>query len=125
VLKGAKASASNVCQNLPQYGPDKAIDDDESTRWATDYGTYQAELEVTLDKPAEVGEVFIKEACGSRVRHFVVEYEKHGRWRPLCGGQKIGDGFRATSEPVTAKRFRLRIRKATEGPTIWEFQLCP
>ncbi|MCZ7634672.1 MAG: alpha-L-fucosidase [Verrucomicrobia bacterium] len=37
-----RATASNVYQQMEDFGPDKAFDDDPHTRWATDTGTRQA-----------------------------------------------------------------------------------
>ncbi|MEI6078510.1 MAG: discoidin domain-containing protein, partial [Verrucomicrobiota bacterium] len=49
-----KATASNVFQNSASYGADKAFDDVDETRWATDPGTTNAWLEVDLGKPETV-----------------------------------------------------------------------
>ncbi|MHC4890861.1 MAG: alpha-L-fucosidase, partial [Planctomycetota bacterium] len=46
-----KTKASNVFQNQSAYNANKAVDDDTSTRWATDHGIKQAWLEVDLRKP--------------------------------------------------------------------------
>jgi alpha-L-fucosidase len=123
MVKGGRARASNVHQNDPTYGPDKAIDGNESTRWATDGGTHQAWLAIRLPKRVKVGQVTIKEACGNRVQSFVLEYRHDKEWKPCLKGATIGEDFHAKFPPVTAQEFRLNILNATEGPTIWEFQL--
>ena len=123
VLKGAKAKASNIHQNDPTYAPEKAVDDDESSRWATDGGTHQAWLEVSLDKPATVSEMRVKEACGDRVQRFVLQYRDGAEWKTALSGKTLGEKFHAEFAPVTASTFRLDIQEATEGPTLWEFQL--
>jgi alpha-L-fucosidase len=123
--KGAGVKASNVYQNDPTFAPEKAVDEDDGTRWATDGGTHQAWLEIRLPKARKVGGVHIKEACGNRVRDFVLEYEDRGEWKPFYKGAVIGADFRATFKPVKTKAVRFNIREATEGPTFWEFQLIP
>jgi len=47
----AKATSSNVYQNQSTYGPDKAVDGNPETRWATDSGAKAAWLEVDLGQP--------------------------------------------------------------------------
>jgi alpha-L-fucosidase len=117
-----KATASNVYQNNPQHGPDKAFDDDPTTRWATDYGVKQAWLEVDLRKPMTFNRIQISEAY-DRVRKFELQCKNGGQWKTFAHGSTIGSEYVKDFEPVTAKEVRLNILDATEGPTIWEFQL--
>jgi len=117
-----KARASNVYQNNPQHRPDKAVDDDPATRWATDSGVKQAWLEVDMGKPMTFNRVKISEAYG-RVRQFELQYKDNGQWKTFIRGTKIGPDYVKDFEPVTAGQVRLNILDATEGPTISEFQL--
>ena len=119
---GKKTTASNVYQNSPSHGPDKAVDDDPATRWATDSGTRQAWLEVDLGKPMTFNRVKISEAY-DRVRDFELEAKDGDRWQTFARGTRIGDDYSRQFDPVTARLVRLHILKATDGPTIWEFQL--
>lgn len=123
---GAKAAASNVYQKHDEYGPGKAIDDDDSTRWATDGGTKQAWLEVDMLKPKEFSKVVIKEwhgAEGSRVKSFELQYKAGDDWKIIFKGDKIGKNFKKSFPAVTAQVVRLNIPEAADGPTIEEFQL--
>ena len=120
---GKKATASNVYQGTAEYGADKAVDDFEETRWATDNGTKQAWLEVDLGKPATFARVMIDEAFPRRVQAFELQYKDGDGWKTFHTGKTIGAKFSATFEPVTAQHVRLNILDATEGPTIAEFQL--
>jgi len=119
---GKKARASNVYRNSPQHGPDKAFDDDPATRWATDSGTKQVWLEVDLGKPATFDRVKINEAY-DRVQKFEMQYKDGNNWNTLIEGTKLGAGYSKQFKPVTAQHVRLSILDATDGPTIWEFQL--
>jgi len=128
VATGRKATASNVYRkDVAHYGAAKALDDDPRTRWATDNGVHEAHLEVDLGKPARIGRVTIDEcvAYGQRVKKFRVEAEANGTWQTVFEGATIGRKFTKSFEPVTARRVRLSILEATDGPTIWEFQLFP
>jgi alpha-L-fucosidase len=117
-----KATASNVFQGNSAYGPDKAFDDDPGTRWATDSGVKQAWLEVDLGKPMTFSRVTINEAY-DRIRRFEMQYKDGETWKTFLKGARIGKEYSETFEPATARHVRLNILEATEGPTIWEFQL--
>jgi alpha-L-fucosidase len=118
------ATASNVFQNSSDYGPDKALDDDPSTRWATDSGVHAAWLAVDLGKPATIEAAFLSEAF-DRVQAFELQSRRDDAWKTFFKGTKIGRERSLKFSPVTARSFRLNILEATEGPTLWEFQLFP
>lgn len=117
-----KVRASNVFQRNRNYGPDKAVDDDPATRWATDSGTKQAWLEVDLGEHKKFNQIKIAEEF-DRVQKFELQYESGSQWKTLLRGTRIGTAYSRKFEPVTARRVRLNILDATDGPTIWEFQL--
>ena len=119
---GKKTWASNVYQNNRHYGPDKAVDDDPSTRWATDSGTTAAWLQVDLEKPMTLNRVKISEAY-DRVRRFELQTKDGDAWRTFLQGNRIGGEYSEEFDPVTARFVRLNILEASDGPTIWEFQL--
>jgi alpha-L-fucosidase len=123
----AKATASNVFQHQAQYGPDKAVDGNGETRWATDSGTKSAWLEADLGQPRVFNRAVIKQAYPElkRVRKFTIEYWQDEQWKPCYRGENLGAKLVASFEPVTAQRVRLNITESTDGPTIWEFQLFP
>lgn len=121
---GKKATASNVFQKqVRSHGPAKAVDDDPETRWATDAGTHQAWLEVDLGEPKTIGRAAISEAYAPRVQEFELQAKEGDAWKTFYRGTTIGEDFSAKFEPVKARVVRLNILKASEGPTIWEFQL--
>jgi alpha-L-fucosidase len=120
---GKPAKASNVFRRMREYGPDKALDDDPDTRWATDHGTNEVLFEVDLGQPSTVSRVMIDEAYEGRVRQFELQYEDGQTWKTVLSGGTIGRHFTREFPPVTARKVRLEILEATEGPTLWEFQL--
>ncbi|HOA50789.1 MAG: alpha-L-fucosidase [Thermogutta sp.] len=116
--------ASNVFQKqVARFGPQMAVDDDSETRWATDAGTHSAWLEVDLERPCVVDRAVIEEAFAPRVQEFQIECAQGDEWVPCFKGTTIGERGEFRFRAVTGQRFRLNILKATEGPTIWEFQL--
>ena len=124
LVAGKPASASNVYQNNPAYAAAMAFDGNPATRWATDAGTKAAWLQVDLGKPSLVGKVNIAEAY-DQVRKFQIQYEKDGQWQTAFEGTTLGANFAREFEPVKAQIWRLNVTDASNGPTIWEFQLFP
>ena len=121
----ARATASNVYRNQAEFGPDKAVDARDDTRWATDETTTSAWLEVDLGKPLTFRRAAIHQAFPElkRIRKFAVEYLQDGQWKTCCQGADPGEKFSAKFAPVAAQRVRLNLLDAAGGPTIWEFQL--
>jgi alpha-L-fucosidase len=119
---GAKATASNIFQKNAAYSPDKALDGDGHTRWATDAGTHTAWLEVDLRKPVTFDRMSIDE-WSSRVRTFELQIKEGDAWKTIFQGKKIGEGYTCKFKAVTARVVRLNILQATEGPTLCEFHL--
>ncbi len=120
-----KAKASNVYRKMTaEYGPTKALDDDESTRWATDEGVCEAWLEVDLGKPRTIARVRIHEPKEyARIRSFELQHRDGETWKTLHKGTTIGPNWTHQVSPVTAQHVRLNILEATDGPTLYEFQL--
>jgi len=122
---GKPASASNVFRGQSAYGPDKAVDDQGDTRWATDAGVHAAWLEVDLGQKTPFDEVFIDEetAYGQRIEAFEVQYKVGDQWRTCVAGKRMGRDFRAKFSTVSARYVRLQITAASEGPTIRELRI--
>jgi alpha-L-fucosidase len=124
IALGKKATASNIFQDSPEYGAEKAFDDDSATRWATSSGTTQAWLQVDLGQPMKISRAEIDDAFPGRVQSFELQYQDGDQWKTFYTGTTIGADFKTSSfPPVTAQVVRLNILRATEGPSINEFQL--
>jgi len=119
---GKSAKASNVFQESSHYTAAMALDDNPDTRWATDAGTHAAWLEVDLGEPVTFDRAFISEAF-DRVRRFELQVLTDSGWKTFSRGTRIGENYTATFDAVNAQHVRLNILEATEGPTLWEFQL--
>ena len=123
VSEKAKATASNTYQNQAEYAPDKAVDGNGETRWATDAAVHQAWLELDLGRPTTFAHAWISEAFPNRVQKFELQWLDGAEWKTFSSGTTIGESWWKSFDPVTAQRVRLNILEATDGPTIWEFQL--
>ena len=123
IPSGFRAEASNIYHNQTNdYGPQLAFDGDPSTRWATDKGTKQAWLAITLNSPRTVRSVTIREEF-DRVRKFEFQWHDGGDWKTIFDGTRLGSRFHQEFAPVTGREFRLRVLDATDGPTINEIEL--
>jgi len=123
IPSGFRAEASNIYHNQTNdYGPQLAFDGDPSTRWATDEGTEQAWVAVTLDSPRTLKSVTIYEAY-DRVRKFEFQWHDGDGWKTIFTGTTLGNGFHQQFAPVTGREFRLRVLDSTDGPTINEIEL--
>jgi alpha-L-fucosidase len=122
---GKKAAASNVFQNDKAYAAEKALDENPSTRWATDSGTHSAWLQVDLGAPTLIARTSIQEAYAGRVRKFELQYreDEKAEWRTALAGTEIGEPYAKDFPAVTARFVRLNILEATEGPTLHAFRL--
>jgi alpha-L-fucosidase len=118
------ATASDVHSGGTQFGPDKAVDDDPETRWATSDGTKQAWLEVELAAPATIARLAIKE-LDPRLSNYQLQYRERADqpWQVAYQGTQAGTDFTAAFLPVRARYVRLNILDAVRPPTIWEFQV--
>ena len=112
-------------QNNEGYGPAKAVDGDEDTRWATDASTGPCWLEVDLGKPQTFDRAVIDECVdfGVRVNDFELQYKDGDKWKTFHSGKGIGPHLELQFAPVTARIVRLNITAGHDGPTINEFQL--
>jgi hypothetical protein len=122
VARGRPATASNVYQSQDDCRADLALDGDPRTRWAADAGVKQAWLEVDLGRAHIMNRAWISEAY-DRIEEFELQADRDGRWETFARGGKIGSGLELKFTAVQARKVRLNVLKATDGPTIWEFLL--
>jgi alpha-L-fucosidase len=120
---GKRATASTVIGKSKKYAAAMAVDDDESTRWATAASTGPCWLEVDLGEPETFDRAVILEACGQRVKTFELQAKDGDAWKTFYRGKRIGDRLEVKFAPVTARVVRLNITDGQGGPTISEFQL--
>jgi hypothetical protein len=65
----------------------------------------------------------ISEAYANRVQKFELQRLDGTKWKTFYTGTTIGESWSQNFGKMTAQRVRLNILEATDGPTIWEFQL--
>ena len=119
---GQHIKAVKIFRKMADYGPDRAVDGDPSTRWATDEGVRQCWIEVTVPRPREIRAVSIDE-WAPRIRKYELQHKSGDKWVTFHAGTTVGEKARVTFAPVTLRQLRLNILDATDGPTINEIGL--
>ncbi|MCB1132363.1 MAG: alpha-L-fucosidase, partial [Verrucomicrobiae bacterium] len=125
-IPGAKATASVIYGNNPEFAADMVLDGDLDTRWATPNGTKKCWLQIDFTKETTFSGIQIEEAWAghsSRVKKFELQKKSANGWETFHSGGGLGAHFKATFEPVTTSAIRLNILNASEGPTIKEVML--
>ncbi|MCP5534842.1 MAG: alpha-L-fucosidase [Akkermansiaceae bacterium] len=113
------AKASNVYKNEAQYAADKAVDGDPATRWATDEKTSETTLTVEFSTEQHVANVHISEVY-QRIEQWELDLMVNGAWKTVIQGTKIGATFTQSFPGQNATAARLRIIKASDGPSLSE-----
>lgn len=115
----AETKASNIRGNVLKYGPDKAVDGDKNTYWATDEGKTKESLTLSFKKPIQFNRLLIQEyiKLGQRVKQFSVEAEINGTWRTIERQTTIGYKRILRFENITASKIRLNF-EASKGSLL-------
>jgi alpha-L-fucosidase len=131
--KGVRATADSIRGDETQYGPEKAIDGEYATYYATDDGVTNATLVLDLGQVREIDGFILQEyiPLGQRVDGYSLECRVDGEWREVFSGKKIGykriilEGWASAKDkafPAT-DRVRLKINQALACPLISTFQV--
>jgi len=119
--QGKPAKASSVWGAGFEAG--MANDGNDESRWGAAPDARSGWLEIDLGKDTEVGCALIKELGYQRTNAFAIEFGQDGTWKEVVSGSTLAGEKILRFKPITARYFRLNIRKASEVPTIEEFQL--
>ena len=122
-LSSGKPAKASSTWHAPGYEAAKAFDDDYETRWAAAEAERSGWLEVDLGTDSRIGRVVVKELGYPRTQEFAIEYQDAGTWKELARGTTLAGVKEFKFPPVSARHVRLNILKATQTPTIEEFQV--
>ena len=121
------ATASAVWKGMTKdLGPQMAVDDNPSTRWAVNFGVDKAWIELDLGRPTTISTVMIDERAYEKVAKFLLEYKVGSEWKTILEGTTIGNSYAKDFPPVTTQFVRLSTTDCsgnTGGPTFWEFNV--
>jgi hypothetical protein len=98
-------------------------DGDLDTTWAAQEKARDGWVTVDLGNEVEVRQALLSDSPYHRTQAFDLEAQVDGKWKKIAEGNTIGDGLQMEFEPVRARLFRLNIRRASDTPTLSEFQL--
>ena len=122
-----QATASAVWKgDTKGLGPQLAVDNNPSTRWAVNFGIDKAWIELDLGQPTTISTIMIDERAYEKVSKFVLEYKVGNDWKTILEGTTIGNSYARDFPPVTAQYVRLSTLDNsgnTGGPTFWEISV--
>ena len=118
-------TATNARGNEQVFAPDRAVDGDPATYWATDDGVVSGAIEVSFDHPQRINHVDLGEylPLGQRVKKFTVEAFVDGGWRDVAHGTTIGNRRILPFKGVDTDRVRVTIHDARGPLTLRHFRL--
>jgi len=93
------------------------------TMWATEEKARSGWVVVDLQKAHAVSEIVLSDAPYGRIQEFDLEAEVKGTWIKIASGTTIGDRLEIPVQPIQCDKLRLNIRKASDTPTLSEFQV--
>jgi alpha-L-fucosidase len=126
LASGARVKASNARGGRKDYEPVHLLDENRHTYWATDDNVRLAEIVFDLPRAITFNLVLVREsiALGQRIGGFSVDYWKEGGWSNFGAGSSIGSRrILRSTQPVNAKRVRLKITESAACPALSEFGL--
>ncbi|MCG8554994.1 MAG: alpha-L-fucosidase [Proteobacteria bacterium] len=125
LARGATASASNTRSGHARFGPEKIIDPDLDSYWATDDGTQEAALVVELPEVQTFDRLMLQEPIwlGQRVKHFRVEVEREGQWSHVVTGTTIGYKRLLRFPELRVRKLRVSLQTSRPALAISNFGL--
>ncbi len=111
------ASASNI--HSSNYGPEKAVDGDPETRWATSESP--AWLEVDFGETVLINGTQFTD-YGDRIRSYEIQVYD-GTWKTAFTGGDPGAVQTDWFPAVSGSKVRLQTVDSTANPSIWEFEV--
>ncbi len=120
LAENVQSEATNIRGNSKAYGPEKALDDDGETYWATDDGVDTASLTIDFGKPTRFNRFMAQEyiRLGQRVKSFTIEALIDDQWQQLAEETTIGYKRILRFPTVEATKLRFNITGAKSNPVI-------
>lgn len=111
LASGATVSVNSYRGKSDQYGARNLTDGNSNTYWATDDGIVSGSVECDFGMPKKIQFVVVQEyiKLGQRVKSFVVEVMKEGKWALVADGKTIGYKRIVKLKPVETQKLRVQI----------------
>jgi alpha-L-fucosidase len=122
---GATITATSHRGESETYAPEKLIDGNKDSYWATDDNITTADLEITLSKKQTVKYILLQEyiTLGQRVKTFEVEVWKDNNWVSVASATTIGYKRILKLEPVDTEKIRVKITAAKACPVLSNIEI--
>jgi alpha-L-fucosidase len=124
-IRGFEPRGANEPLRPEPFGPDRAVDGDPSTFWATNDGTTVALMEIELDPSKEFDRVVLAEpiALGQRVKRFRISVpatpsNNNRDWVTLAEGTTIGHKWIVRVPVTKARHLRVEILDSRACPCL-------
>ncbi len=124
LAQGAKIKASNV--RGKEFAPNKLLDVDRYSYWATEDKMTTPEVIFTLKKSASFNVIRLREniKLGQRIEAFAVDAWQSGAWKEIANATSIGaNRLIKLSSKITTNKVRLRITKSPVCVALSDFGL--
>jgi alpha-L-fucosidase len=115
-----KVTTSHFRGNDETYSPEKLIDGDKATYWATDDEITTGSFEIDFGKTTLVKYVLLQEyiKLGQRVEAFSVEVWSNGAWQKKAEATTIGYKRILRLDPVTTTKIKINIIASKACPVL-------
>lgn len=124
VTKGIRPEVSSFWPGREAELDAKFITDgDPNTMWAAAEAERSATVTIDLGEEREITEILLSDSPYGRTQEFNLEAKSADGWRKIATGTTIGSGLRIPAESLRTSAVRLHIRKASDTPTLAEFQV--
>lgn len=125
LASGAQVSATNWRDQAEMFAPERLLDGDATTYWATDDATTSAQVELQFPQPITFNVIRLREfiALGQRVDAFLIEIDQVGQWQEYYRGQAIGNRRLVRGATCTTQKIRLTVLAAKACPAISELSI--
>jgi alpha-L-fucosidase len=120
LVENSKIEASTVRGNRRKFGPEKTIDGEKDSYWATDDNITTASLTIDFEKPTSFNRFMAQEyiRLGQRVKAFTLEALVDGNWKEITKVTAIGYKRILRFPTVNASKLRLNINDSKACPVI-------
>jgi alpha-L-fucosidase len=127
LAEGATLKASNIRGgNNAKFGPQKLLDNDRYSYWATDDSVTMPGLIIDMHRPKTFDVIRLREniKLGQRIEEVAVDAWQNGNWQQIATATSIGGNrLIRLSQAITARKVRLRITKSPVCIALSDFGL--
>ncbi len=119
---GARIAASNIRGNNSAFSPEKLLDGDGSTFWATDDSMTKADVVLEFPEAVTFNVVSLREylPLGQRIDQFAIDVDKDGQWQEYARCRAVGSRRLVRGAKTSTRKIRLRILEGAACPVLSE-----